>query len=562
MLQIRVGIIAFQSRHILRKNALKAFILSQNYSSTTKIPDFSNYKSDSSLTINRAFSYFMVGTFGMIAAAGAQATVTDFLSNMSASADVLAMAKIEVDLSNLPEGKNLIIKWRGKPVFIRHRTQDEINEARSVNISSLRDPQSDDDRTKRPEWLVMIGVCTHLGCVPIGEAGDYRGWFCPCHGSHYDISGRIRKGPAPLNLEVPEYDFLSDDKLVIGSSKMFFPLKNIYSTSFKPFINGPILLKSILKKKSTLLISKCMKNCIYWVLMGPASAKEKLNWLTGYTKIEQLKNQIYEQEIRLKETRIETKEAKRRHALAVQQRLKLQQEVNELLQRKHLWTPTDLEKFTSLYHNDHANEQEEQNAYIHLVECEEKLDELQVQLLHFMLTRYHEEQIWSDKIRHASTWGTWSLIGLNIVLFLVIQLGLEPRKRRRLIYDLEQHIHSIFGKYQANFSPDKLIFHVPKEPEVSNNLSSLANEEFEKQMHSFYHNINNMFLREHITPITLSFLCLSSAFIGATLYIKLPLSLGNITESFESINEVDGWIKHLMQCKQLSEADVKRLCDK
>ncbi|KAG4302204.1 hypothetical protein PCK1_001476 [Pneumocystis canis] len=182
-----------------QRNVIKPLILSYQYSSTTKIPDFSHYKSESSLTVNRTFSYFMVGTLGMVAAAGAQATVTDFLSNMSASADVLAMAKIEVDLSNLPEGKNLDFdRWRGKPVFIRHRTQSEINEARSVKLSALKDPQLDDERTKRPEWLVMIGVCTHLGCVPIAEAGDYHGWFCPCHGSHYDISGRIRKGPAPL----------------------------------------------------------------------------------------------------------------------------------------------------------------------------------------------------------------------------------------------------------------------------------------------------------------------------------------------------------------------------
>ena len=135
---------------------------------------------------------------------------------MSASADVLAQAKVEVDLAAIPEGKNVIIKWRGKPVFIRHRTADEIAEAEKVDWQKLRDPQPDEDRVKKPEWLVMLGVCTHLGCVPIGEAGDFGGWFCPCHGSHYDISGRIRKGPAPLNLEVPSYDFPDDNALVIG----------------------------------------------------------------------------------------------------------------------------------------------------------------------------------------------------------------------------------------------------------------------------------------------------------------------------------------------------------
>lgn len=154
---------------------------------------------------------------------------------MSASADVLAQAKVEVDLAAIPEGKNVIIKWRGKPVFIRHRTADEIKEAEGAKWEALRDPQPDSERVKKPEWLIMLGtsgqhmktlllatdtgstgVCTHLGCVPIGEAGDFGGWFCPCHGSHYDISGRIRKGPAPLNLEVPSYDFPEEGSLVIG----------------------------------------------------------------------------------------------------------------------------------------------------------------------------------------------------------------------------------------------------------------------------------------------------------------------------------------------------------
>ncbi|PBP23504.1 putative uv-damaged dna-binding protein [Diplocarpon rosae] len=182
----------------------------------SKIPDFSNYRSKTSSNSNLLFQYFMVGTMGALTAAGAKATVQDFLVNMSASADVLAMAKVEVDLAAIPEGKNVIIKWRGKPVFIRHRTADEIKEAESVKVETLRDPQKDEDRVKRPEWLVMVGVCTHLGCVPIGEAGDYGGWFCPCHGSHYDISGRIRRGPAPLNLEIPEYDFAQENSLVIG----------------------------------------------------------------------------------------------------------------------------------------------------------------------------------------------------------------------------------------------------------------------------------------------------------------------------------------------------------
>ncbi|PKI85783.1 hypothetical protein MVES_000620 [Malassezia vespertilionis] len=181
----------------------------RNFSSSTRAldaPDFNAYRVKNT-DVNRAFSYFMVGTFGAIAASSARSTVTNFLSSMSASSDVLALAKVEVDMGNIPLGKNAIIKWRGKPIFVRHRTEDEIKEAESVDVAKLRDPQEDADRVKRAEWLVMVGVCTHLGCVPIGEAGEYDGWFCPCHGSHYDISGRIRKGPAPLNLEVPEYDF-------------------------------------------------------------------------------------------------------------------------------------------------------------------------------------------------------------------------------------------------------------------------------------------------------------------------------------------------------------------
>ncbi|KAL8759766.1 MAG: hypothetical protein Q9184_003521 [Pyrenodesmia sp. 2 TL-2023] len=183
---------------------------------STKIPSFAAYMSKKPETSNKVFQYFMVGSMGLLTAAGAKATVQDFLVNMSASADVLAQAKVEIDLKAIPEGKNVIIKWRGKPVFIRHRTEDEIREANETNWESLRDPQPDSARVKKPEWLIMLGVCTHLGCVPIGESGDFGGWFCPCHGSHYDISGRARKGPAPLNLEVPAYSFPEEGSVVIG----------------------------------------------------------------------------------------------------------------------------------------------------------------------------------------------------------------------------------------------------------------------------------------------------------------------------------------------------------
>jgi len=181
-----------------------------------EVPDFGHYRAKNTDS-NRTLSYMMVGTMGVLSASVAKSSVSEFLQTMAASADVLALAKVEVDLTAIPEGKNVIIKWRGKPVFIRHRTQSEIDEARAANWKTFRDPESDEARTKKPEWLVMLGVCTHLGCVPIGEAGDFGGWFCPCHGSHYDISGRARKGPAPLNLEVPAHDFNdAEGKLVIG----------------------------------------------------------------------------------------------------------------------------------------------------------------------------------------------------------------------------------------------------------------------------------------------------------------------------------------------------------
>lgn len=184
---------------------------------TTDIPDFSKYRHAAGHNeSSRAFTYLMVGSTGVMFSVGGKAFVQDFLTNMSMSKDVLALAKVEVDLNKIPLGKNLVVKWRGKPIFIRHRTSDEIEEANQVDMATLRDKQTDADRVKDPNFLVMVGVCTHLGCVPIGEAGEFGGWFCPCHGSHYDISGRIRKGPAPLNLEVPLYNITPDNLCVIG----------------------------------------------------------------------------------------------------------------------------------------------------------------------------------------------------------------------------------------------------------------------------------------------------------------------------------------------------------
>ncbi|KAF2121663.1 ubiquinol-cytochrome c reductase-like protein iron-sulfur subunit [Lophiotrema nucula] len=213
----RASCAAVQTRNISEVSPTSSFDSPfKGAGASSKVPSFAAYRSKGGEQTNKVFGYFMVGTMGALASLGAKATVQDFLVNMSASADVLAQAKVEIDLAAIPEGKNVIIKWRGKPVFIRHRTEGEIKEAEDTKWESLRDPQKDEDRVKKPEWLIMLGVCTHLGCVPIGEAGDFGGWFCPCHGSHYDISGRIRKGPAPLNLEVPEYDFPEDGKVVIG----------------------------------------------------------------------------------------------------------------------------------------------------------------------------------------------------------------------------------------------------------------------------------------------------------------------------------------------------------
>jgi ubiquinol-cytochrome c reductase iron-sulfur subunit len=154
-------------------------------------------------------------------AVGAGAVAWPLIYQMNPSADVLALSSIEVDIAPIEVGAALTVKWRGKPVFIRHRTEQEISEADAVPMSELRDPQTDAERAIKPEWLVVIGVCTHLGCVPLGNKpgeprGDYGGYFCPCHGSHYDTAARIRKGPAPLNLLLPEYAFLTDTSVRIG----------------------------------------------------------------------------------------------------------------------------------------------------------------------------------------------------------------------------------------------------------------------------------------------------------------------------------------------------------
>ena len=161
---------------------------------------------------------FMTLTASSMAAVGVACAAWPLLDSLNPSADVLALSSIEVDLSNIKPGQTLTVKWRGKPVFITHRTEQEIKEAQEVKLSELRDPQTDAERVKEghAQWLITIGICTHLGCVPLPKQGEFDGWFCPCHGSHYDSSGRIRKGPAPLNLAIPAYEFISDTKVRIG----------------------------------------------------------------------------------------------------------------------------------------------------------------------------------------------------------------------------------------------------------------------------------------------------------------------------------------------------------
>ncbi|XP_041016267.1 cytochrome b-c1 complex subunit Rieske-4, mitochondrial-like [Juglans microcarpa x Juglans regia] len=166
----------------------------------------------------RAFAYLVLTGGRFVYASLIRMLIIKFILSMSASKDVLALASLEVDLSGIEPGTTVSVKWRGKPVFAKHRTEEDIELANAVDVRSLRHPQDDWERVKKPEWLVVVGVCTHLGCIPLPNAGDFGGWFCPCHGSHYDTSGRIRKGPAPYNLDVPSYTFLSDDKLLVGET--------------------------------------------------------------------------------------------------------------------------------------------------------------------------------------------------------------------------------------------------------------------------------------------------------------------------------------------------------
>jgi len=166
----------------------------------------------------RDFLLLATAAFGAV---GVGAAVWPLIDQMNPAADVLAVSTTELNLSPIEVGQRITVTWRGKPVFVSRRTQKEIDEARNVKLADLVDPETDAQRTKKPEWLIIVGVCTHLGCIPLGQKptdprGEFNGWFCPCHGSQYDTSGRIRKGPAPKNLLVPTYAFAANNTVKIG----------------------------------------------------------------------------------------------------------------------------------------------------------------------------------------------------------------------------------------------------------------------------------------------------------------------------------------------------------
>ena len=177
-----------------------------------------DYKSKNNSESKRDF--LIISTYTM-AGIGAAAVAWPLIDQMNPAADTLALASTEVDLSSLEVGQAITVTWRGKPVFVRHRTPEEIKLAKEVSLGDMRHPETDEERAPNEKFIVLVGVCTHLGCVPLGQKsgdvkGEYGGWFCPCHGSHYDHSGRIRKGPAPTNLAIPSYEFLSDNVIKIG----------------------------------------------------------------------------------------------------------------------------------------------------------------------------------------------------------------------------------------------------------------------------------------------------------------------------------------------------------
>ncbi len=164
---------------------------------------------------------FLILTTGAVAATGLALAAWPFIDSMNPAADVLAVSSVELDLEPVEIGQRITVVWRGNPVFIDHRSPERIAMAKADDTAELKDPEADSERVQRDEWLIVVGICTHLGCIPLGQRpgdprGEWIGWFCPCHGSHYDTSGRIRKGPAPRNLDVPAYRFVNDTTVQIG----------------------------------------------------------------------------------------------------------------------------------------------------------------------------------------------------------------------------------------------------------------------------------------------------------------------------------------------------------
>ncbi|EYC12004.1 hypothetical protein Y032_0048g1560 [Ancylostoma ceylanicum] len=216
-----INVFFFERRHILVSSRRLAH-------TDVRFPDMSNYRRDVTLDIQksaretederRSLSHAVYyGAGGVMSLWAGKEIVQTLVTFKAMAADQRALASIEVNMDEIPEGTTKTFEWRGKPVFVKHRTKNEIAREKAVNVSELRHAEHDDERVQKDEWSVVIGVCTHLGCVPIANAGDFGGYFCPCHGSHYDASGRIRKGPAPLNLHVPAYAF-KENTIVIGSS--------------------------------------------------------------------------------------------------------------------------------------------------------------------------------------------------------------------------------------------------------------------------------------------------------------------------------------------------------
>lgn len=180
-------------------------------------PDFREYRLPEGHADRRPFMYFLSAGYFFIGASMVRSMICKMVHFWWIPKDVMAAGTTEVDLSSIKVGQQVVVKWRGKPVFVKHRTSQEIDRAKKDDelCDTMKDPQLDSERAPRPEWLINIGVCTHLGCIPT-EGGSYNGWFCPCHGSHYDISGRIRQGPAPANLEIPPYEFVTENVVRLG----------------------------------------------------------------------------------------------------------------------------------------------------------------------------------------------------------------------------------------------------------------------------------------------------------------------------------------------------------